>query len=117
MVPRVVDFGAELKTHGLANGEVLDRREVPACPSIAADAAEEQREGSQVLIQLLTRHAIEAGVHIEPLAHVALVLGERNVLDIAIEDGVAEAERSARLAKHDSVQLPAAGHELRGAGK
>lgn len=115
-VPRIVGVGAELCLEGFADGEVLHDGEIPTVLAIAADAAEAERGLAVVAGELLVGVAVEAGIDVEPAIDVALRGGERDVLNVADEDGVAEAERASGLDCHHCADLPAAGKEVDGLG-
>jgi len=99
MVQRVVTFGAELNGHALLDLVVLDQRETPRRLAIRADSAELGRETLNVVRELLCADLVESGVDVEPLVGGPLTVGERDVLDIAREQGIAEAERRGDFAE------------------
>lgn len=71
---------------------VLDNGEIPVVDAITADAGEAAGHVAQVGGELAGGVAFEAGVGIEPAADGALAAGERDGLEVSIEDGIAEAE-------------------------
>src|SRR5262245_2971818 len=108
VVEQVERLGAEAGVDALGDVELFAQRKVPALLVVSAQAAEPQREGAHVAGQLLRRVAVEAGVGVEPAINVALIPFEFEVLDVAGEYHIAEADRRPRLALHDEGDLPAA---------
>ena len=78
MVPGVVAFGAELRRDALRHGEVFDRRKIPSRAAIAADAAQQQRERADVVVQTLAVIPIEAGLRVEPTFHATFAVPPKN---------------------------------------
>ena len=72
------------------------------------DVLEAQRERAHVRSQLLRRDLVEPGVGVEPARQRPLARRQRDVVDVAGEDDVAEAEREAALVGVDARELPAA---------
>src|SRR5262245_45999140 len=112
MIPGVVYVGTELRLERFADGEVLHDGEVPTLLAWAADAAEAKGELPVVGSQLLIGVAVETGVDVEPAVDIALIAWKLDVFDIAVEDGVAEAHRTAGLEGDDGSDLPAAEEEV-----
>ncbi len=75
---------------------------------VTAQAAEPQREESHVAGELLRCVAVEPGVNVEPAIHIALIIRQREIVDVTVENDIAETDGRSRLTLDNVGHLPAA---------
>ncbi len=91
-----------------AERRVLDDRQVDVVVLVGPDRVEPQRERAHVRRELLSGHPVESGIHVEPLLQDLLAAREGDVVEIAGEEDVPEADREPALERVDALELPAA---------
>jgi len=99
VIQRVEGLGTEFAVDALPHLENLKEPKVPLVLIGTADAVEAQRHIADVGSQLFCRVGFEAGGggRSEPMVNAARVLVQDDIVQVAIENAVAEAERCAAL--------------------
>ena len=70
----------------------------------------EKRVGNvrRLIGRLLSAVSDEAGIDVEPLPNATLSAGQRNIVQVAVENDIAPGERRSALGNEDPLSLPAA---------
>src|SRR5688572_27779740 len=82
MVPGVITLRPKLHRHSFCYRKVLDSRQIPCCPSVAAEAAEEQWKRAEIEFEPLTCNPVEPGFGIKPALDAPLALRKLDVVYI-----------------------------------
>src|SRR5690242_1623704 len=110
MIHKVVSLEPELQISAFPDPEMFCQNGVPRCLPISAHARKVFRECTYMACQLLCRRRHKSSRRIEPAVHASLIARQWNIVQVAIEDDVAEAQRRSALVSENSVNLPSADH-------
>ncbi len=107
VVNGVVGLAAELRFEFLREAEALEQRKIEIVHPVATNVVEAGGQTLDIPAKLLADRAFEACVNVEPAVRGALAYWQRNVVQVAVKDGVAEALGAPALRFINALCLPA----------
>src|SRR5574340_1704723 len=116
MVRRVQKLPPELELDVFMYGRIFDDGEIQRIQAVSADPREARGKGAKVVAELLRAGPLETGVHVEPAVDGPLAFRDHDVVEIAVEDSITEAQRLPGLPAVDTLHLPTAEKQDGGRG-